>query len=109
MATVTVIVDTSVSPPAITLDPVVLPITGKKETIHWVPMPGVTPNFKFAALAFDHKNPFSNIVVTDSKITADDDNQRKEDHSYSVFVNVRGTYFSSGPHVMISGPTIRNK
>jgi plastocyanin len=108
MATVTVTVDTTVSPPKISFAPDPVPIgPGKTETIQWT---RAKANFTFAALAFDHKNPFSNVVVQDSALSADDNNQKKEDHLYVVLVKVNGTYYSSkdGSIMGNSGPTIRN-
>lgn len=106
MAKVIVTVDTAVSPPKFTFTPMTLPIRTRKETIHWE---RAAANYRFAALAFDHTNPFSNIVVTDEKSTADDDNQREEDHAYVVLISIEGKYYSSKNLTMGGqGPIIRN-
>jgi hypothetical protein len=88
-----------------TPDPI--PITAKTETIHWTQPPG--SNFTFAALAFDHPNPFSNVVVHPTEITAKDDNDKK-DHNYIVLVEANNTYYSSkdGYKTRTGGPTIKN-
>jgi hypothetical protein len=80
-----------------------------KATIRWVPGPS-SAKFTFAALAFDHPNPFSNVVVKDAGITADDDNHHREEHKYSVLVEVNGTYYNSkdAPWPVPGGPTIKN-
>jgi len=102
--TVTVTLDNSVPPNfSFSPDPVV---DHGKATISWVQG---SANFEFAALAFDHLNPFQNVVVTDREITAVDDNQVREDHKYSVLVKVNHVYYSSlGGGMGAGGPTIRN-
>jgi hypothetical protein len=102
--TVTVTLDNSVPPNfAFSPDPVVDP---GKATISWVQG---SSNFDFAALAFDHPNPFQNVVVSATGITAVDDNQRPEKHKYSVLVKVNHVYYSSeGGLTGGGGPTIRN-
>jgi hypothetical protein len=94
--------------PSFKFDPDPVPISAKTETIYWTQG---SNNFSFAALAFDDKNPFSNVVVQPTQISADDNNQEKRDHHYAVLVEANGVYYSSedcgktgGP-----GPTIRNK
>jgi len=102
---VTVTLDNSV-PPNFYFNPDPVPVDRGNATITWVQ--GST-NFSFAALAFDHPNPFSNIVVTPMQITADDDNEAKKDHRYAILVSVNGTYYSSRPGgIGAGGPTIRN-
>lgn len=65
--------------------------------------------FEFAALALDHPNPFKNVVVSATGITAVDDNQAKKDHKYFILVCVNGNYYSSRRGVMGAGdPTISN-
>ena len=80
-----------------------------KATIRWVPGSG-SVRFSFAALTFDHPNPFSNIVIKDAGITADDDNHHREWHKYSILVKVNGTYYNSkdGAVTTPGGPTIKN-
>src|ERR1700719_2273829 len=100
MAKVTLTLDTSDPnlPPKFSFVPLVLPITKRgKETIHWKPG---SSNFSFAAIAFTGQNPFQNVVVSDTEITAIDDNEREEDHKYVVLVRVHGTYYSSAAGLM---------
>jgi hypothetical protein len=84
-----------------------VPVNPGKETIKWT---RAGANFTFAALAFDHPNPFSNIIVHDKEITADDVNNATEDHVYFVLVNANGTYYNSkdDPTIHTGGATIRN-
>jgi hypothetical protein len=80
-----------------------------KANIRWVRGPG-SAKFAFVALAFDHRNPFSNVIVKDAGITADDDNHRRETHKYSVVVCVNHTYYDSKDCITTQpgGPTIKN-
>lgn len=107
--TVEVTLDTSVPPTFSFNPPGALQVPPGKTTITWVPGPG-SAKFSFAALAFDHQNPFSNVVVKDAGITADDDNHHREEHKYSVLVKVNGTYYNSKdtPITLPGGPTIKN-
>lgn len=103
---VTVTLDNNV-PPNFSFTPDPVEVERGMATIHWV---RGSNNFSFAALAVDHPNPFSNIVVKDLEITADDVHQVPELHRYSVLVSVNGVYYSSRPGGMgAGGPTIRNK
>ncbi len=106
--TVEVTLDTSV-PPTFSFNPPILPIPSGKTTISWVHGHGGA-SFVFAALAVDHKNPFCNVVVKDTVMTADDDNQHREDHKYSVLVCINHKYYSSKENITThpGGPTIRN-
>jgi hypothetical protein len=107
MADVIVTFDPNATPQfSFTPDPI--PITAPKETIHWKQPTG--SKFTFAALAVDHRNPFSDVVVQPTEITADDDND-KNDHNYVVLVKANNTYYSSkdGYKTKSGGPTIRNK
>jgi hypothetical protein len=107
MATVTVTLDITAQPP-VTMTPPQLDIDSGAETIHWTPARGST--FTFAALVFNDRNPFCNVVVTDTEITARDSNQAKEEHPYNVLVKANGTYYSSAIGITGggNGPTIRN-
>jgi len=107
MAYVTVTLDTSVSPPKFTFKPDPVDINPGTETIHWT---RASANFTFAALAIDHPNPFSNVIVHDDELTAYDDNHLVAHHNYNVLVKANGTYYSSKEgHILTGGgPTIRN-
>jgi hypothetical protein len=104
--TVKVMVDTSTSPPTFSFVPLVLVVDQNyKDVVHW---DRVGSNFEFAALAFDHPNPFRDIVVTDAEITAIDTHPSKEDHAYSILIRVGKQYFSSADTLRAPGPIIRN-
>ena len=105
MATVTVTLNIGARPP-VTVFPVQLDIDSGIETIHWTPVAGSM--FTFAALVFTDRNTFCNVVVTPAEITARDNNQGREDHSYIVLVKANGTYYSSEGGITGGGPTIRN-
>jgi hypothetical protein len=76
------------------------------ETIYWS---RGSSNFAFAAIAFAEQNPFQNIVVSDTQITADDNYNGSEEHKYSVLIKVGHNYFSSRTGgIGNGGPTIRN-
>ncbi len=107
MADVIVAFDPNATP-KFTFTPDTIPITAKRDTIHWIQARG--SNFNFAALALDHPNPFSNVIVQATKITAVDDNHRKEDHIYSILVEANNEYYNSkdDPKTRTGGPIIRN-
>ena len=107
MADVIVTFDPTATPKFI-FKPDTIPVTAKKETIHWIQAPG--SHFSFAALALDHSNPFSNVIVQATTITADDDNHRKEEHKYSILVKANNEYYNSkdDPRTRTGGPIIRN-
>jgi plastocyanin len=107
MATVTATLDTSGSSPRLYFEPESVEVDAKADTITWT---AKGSGFSFAALAFDHPNPFSNIVVKDDSIRADDTNQKREDHPYWILYKVGETYYSSkGGPFKNGGPTIRNR
>ena len=107
--TVELTLDTSVPPKFSFNPPGALQVPPGKTTISWVPGKG-SAKFSFAGLTFDHPNPFCNVVVKDTGITADDDNHHPEVHKYSVLVSVNGRYYNSkdAPGPLPGGPTIKN-
>jgi hypothetical protein len=105
---VKVTVDTNGSPTKIEYFPKEILIKHGKETIEWTQAEG-SADFAFAALAFDHPNPFSDVVVNDRMITALDDNHATEDHRYAVLIRIDKKYYSSKSGLANGGPIIRNK
>jgi hypothetical protein len=107
MTTVTVTFDANAKKAKFTFVPYEVSITAITDTILWNKDPNSI--FKFVALAIDHQNPLSDVIVQPTTITAIDAND-KATHMYSVLVKANGTYYNSkdDPTTMTGGPTIKN-
>jgi hypothetical protein len=104
--------NTAANPP-VTVQPQIHSVNRGNETITWVPF--AQQNFTFVSLTGLPNPPFSNLSVTDAKITITDDNQNTGapvDYLYTVVVCSGGVEYSSAPIKITGGssdPTIKNK
>lgn len=101
--------------PAVTLSPHEIPVEHGETEITWTGSSS-SPNtgFDFSSLSFGSSTPscFSNLSVSSSEITIDDDNLCKGKYSYTLDVNYDGKTYSSvktGPGGDMTSPTIHNK
>lgn len=121
--TIKVSLDTTKTPPEVTVKPENYNVNNGNETINWVPDAHQT--FTFSGLTIADP-PFGVPTITPSEISVTDVYSVPGEFSYTIFVSYNGNTYSSGlvsstgrggnalsamqsPHVVGSGnPTIRN-
>jgi hypothetical protein len=95
--------------PPVTMKPDPVDVYHSGDTVEWVPH--ANSKFIFVALIFEDENPFSDVVVQTTRITALDNYQSADKYQYRILVkDEQGNYYSSdaGIETADGGPTIRN-
>ncbi|HEY8011273.1 MAG TPA: hypothetical protein VIE67_09770 [Rudaea sp.] len=116
MAQIQVKLDTSANPPVTTI-PNHQSINNGNHRIEWTPFANET--FTFVSLTGLPNPPFSQLSVTSSQITVQDDNTAVGEHAYTITVSYQGNNYTTSStalygkagHPMVggpSGPTIKN-
>ncbi len=116
MAQIQVKLDTTANPPVTTI-PHQQSVNNGNHQIEWTPYAQQT--FTFVSLTGLPNPPFSQLSVTASQITVQDDNTAAGDYAYTITVSYQGTNYSTNgtamhshaKHPMVGGgssPTIKN-
>lgn len=116
MPQIQVKLDTSANPPVTTI-PNQQGVNNGNHQIEWTPFAQET--FTFVSLTGLPDPPFSQLNVTNSQITVQDDNTATGEYAYTITVSYQGNNYSTNStalygkanHPMVgggTGPTIKN-